>query len=177
MNRPWVQQITNTLAGTFKKTLKRFPVTVVFSLSLTIYLIYLIATENTETDKKLVWIIGYYLSVGTLLSLTLHLWSEEMLQPIHKTITHILPHGLLIADALFLYSLSPDQSLTEIGIAHLGDARALIVNKDGKVNSLIRESKSTIYRPYILFRYDITLFRCDYQEISLIIFDIIYIFY
>lgn len=118
MNRPWVQQITNTLARTFKKTLKRFPVTVVFSLFLTIYLIYLIATENTETDKKLVWIIGYYLSVGTLLSLTLHLWSEEMLQPIHKTITHILPHGLLIADALFLYSLSPDQSLTEIGIAH-----------------------------------------------------------
>lgn len=117
MNRTWYQQIANTLAGTFQTTLRRFPVTVLFGLALTAYLIYLISA-NYDTDSKRTVIIGYYLSAGTLLSLTLHLWSEEMARPVHKIIAHILPHGLLIADALFLYSLSADQSLTEIGIAH-----------------------------------------------------------
>lgn len=117
MNRPWYQQIADTLAGTFQTTLRRFPVTVLFGLSLTAYLIHLISADY-ETYGKLIVILGYYLSVGTLLSLTLHLWSEEMTHTARKILAHALPHGALIADALLLYSLSPDQSLTEIGIAH-----------------------------------------------------------
>lgn len=97
--------------------MRRFPVTVLFGLALTSYLIYLI-TVNYKTDSKLTVILGYYFSVGTLLSLTLHLWSEEITLLSRKILAHILPHGLLIADALFLYSLSSDRSLTEIGIAH-----------------------------------------------------------
>lgn len=117
MNRPWYQQIASILTGTLQTTLRRFPVTVLFGIALSVYLIHLIATDY-ETENKLIVIIGYYLSAGTLLSLTLHLWSEEMENPVRKAIAHVLPHGLLIADALFLYSLSPGESLTEIGIAH-----------------------------------------------------------
>ena len=117
MNRPWYQQIASILTGTLQTTLRRFPVTVLFGIALSVYLIHLIATDY-ETENKLIVIIGYYLSAGTLLSLTLHLWSEEMEHPVRKAIAHVLPHGLLIADALFLYSLSPGESLTEIGIAH-----------------------------------------------------------
>lgn len=123
MNSSWYQHIANILAGTLQTVLKRFPVTVLFGLALTIYLIFLIDTAH-ETDKKLL-IIGYYLSTGTLLSLTLHLWSEEMTHPVRKAVAHVLPHGLLIADALSLYSLSPDKSLTEIGIAHIAAILAI----------------------------------------------------
>ena len=31
-----------------------------------------------DDDRKLVMVLGYYFSIGTLLSLTLHLWSEEI---------------------------------------------------------------------------------------------------
>ena len=62
-------------------------------------------------------VLGYYFSIGTLLSLTLHLWSEEIKSKIKGVIVHIVMHVLLIADAVYLYSLSPEQSLTEIGIA------------------------------------------------------------
>lgn len=68
--------------------------------------------------KELTLVLGYYFSVGTLLSLTLHLWSEEVESRIKGICVHIVMHILLIADAVYLYSLSPERSLTEISIAH-----------------------------------------------------------
>ena len=92
MNRPWYQQIADTLAGTFQTTLRRFPVTVLFGLSLTAYLIHLISADY-ETYGKLIVILGYYLSVGTLLSLTLHLWSEEMTHTARKILALCVGKG------------------------------------------------------------------------------------
>jgi hypothetical protein len=112
-----LHKVFHTLTEAFQNCLRRFPSTVCFVLALTVYLVYLVATDMDD-DRKLVMVLGYYFSIGTLLSLTLHLWSEEIKSKIKGVIVHIVMHVLLIADTVYLYSLSPEQSLTEIGIAH-----------------------------------------------------------
>ena len=109
-----LHKVFHTLTEAFQNCLRRFPSTVCFVLALTVYLVYLVATDMDD-DRKLVMVLGYYFSIGTLLSLTLHLWSEEIKSKIKGVIVHIVMHVLLIADAVYLYSLSPEQSLTEIG--------------------------------------------------------------
>lgn len=112
----WFQKIIQTFNGTLQSNLKRFPITLFFTIALTCYLCYFVS--NHDENKKLNWIIGYYLSVGTLLSLTLHLWCEEMKGIIPKIAVQAGMHLLLILDAIYLYSYSYEKSFTEIGIAH-----------------------------------------------------------
>lgn len=112
----WFQKIIQTFNGTLQSNLKRFPITLFFTIVLTCYLCYFVS--NHDENKKLNWIIGYYLSVGTLLSLTLHLWCEEMKRIIPKIAVQAGMHLLLILDAIYLYSYSYEKSFTEIGIAH-----------------------------------------------------------
>lgn len=112
----WFQKIIQTFNGTLQSNLKRFPITLFFTIALTCYLCYFVS--NHDENKKLNWIIGYYLSVGTLLSLTLHLWCEEMKRIIPKIAVQEGMHLLLILDAIYLYSYSYEKSFTEIGIAH-----------------------------------------------------------
>lgn len=112
----WFQKIIQTFNGTLQSNLKRFPITLFFTIALTCYLCYFVS--NHDENKKLNWIIGYYLSVGTLLSLTLHLWCEEMKRIIPKIAVQAGMHLLLILDAIYLYSYSYKKSFTEIGIAH-----------------------------------------------------------
>lgn len=117
MKGQFLNKAFHTLAEAFQNCLKRFPTTVCFVLALTAYLAYLVSTEM-EDERKLTLVLGYYFSVGTLLSLTLHLWSEEIKSRIKGISAHVVMHILLIADAVYLYSLSPERSLTEISIAH-----------------------------------------------------------
>lgn len=117
MKGQFLNKAFHTLTEAFQNCLKRFPTTVCFVLALTAYLAYLVSTEMDD-EKKLTLVLGYYFSVGTLLSLTLHLWSEEIKNRIKEISVHIVMHVLLIADAVYLYSLSPERSLTEISIAH-----------------------------------------------------------
>mgnify|MGYP001108318475 FL=1 len=112
----WFQKIIQTFNGTLQSNLKRFPITLFFTIALTCYLCYFVS--NHDENKKLNWIIGYYLSVGTLLSLTLHLWCEEMKRIIPQIAVQAGMHLLLILDAIYLYSYSYEKSFTEIGIAH-----------------------------------------------------------
>lgn len=112
----WFQKIIQTFNGTLQSNLKRFPITLFFTIALTCYLCYFVS--NHDENKKLNWIIGYYLSVSTLLSLTLHLWCEEMKRIIPKIAVQAGMHLLLILDAIYLYSYSYEKSFTEIGIAH-----------------------------------------------------------
>lgn len=121
----FIEKAVYTIAEAFRNCLKRFPITVVFVFALTGHLIYLWTTKGNVSDGKLIYIISYYLSVGTLLSLTLHLWSEEMERKAAKVITHLIGHSLLLADACFLYSQSPDLVWAEIIIAHSAAILAL----------------------------------------------------
>ena len=63
MLRHWLQKTIQTFNGALQINLKRFPITLFFILSLTCYLCYLVAADQPE-NKKLYWILGYYLSVG-----------------------------------------------------------------------------------------------------------------
>lgn len=115
MVRTFLTKTFSTLTEAFQNCLKRFPITVCFAIALTGYLIYWVTIEKEE---RLFFIIAYYLSIGTLLSLTLHLWCEEIKKTSARIITQAVAHVLLIADSVFLYYLSPEESLTEITIAH-----------------------------------------------------------
>ena len=89
-----------------------------FIFVFTAYLIYLTST-GWKGEDRLLFITGYYLSVGILLSLTLHLWSEEVKSRLWKTGIQLAAHALLIADAFLLYYyLATESSWIEIGIAH-----------------------------------------------------------
>lgn len=113
-----VEKAFHTATEAFQNCLKRFPVTVTFIFVFTAYLIYLTYTDWKGEDR-LLFIIGYYLSVGILLSLTLHLWSEEVKSRLWKTGINLAAHALLIADAFLLYHyLTTESSWIEIGIAH-----------------------------------------------------------
>ena len=113
-----VEKAFHTATEAFQNCLKRFPVTVTFIFVFTAYLIYLTYTDWKGEDR-LLFIIGYYLSVGILLSLTLHLWSEEVKIRLWKTGINLAAHALLIADAFLLYHyLTTESSWIEIGIAH-----------------------------------------------------------
>lgn len=113
-----VEKAVHTATEAFQNCLKRFPVTVTFIFVFTAYLIYLTYTDWKGEDR-LLFIIGYYLSVGILLSLTLHLWSEEVKSRLLKTGINLAAHALLIADAFLLYHyLTTESSWIEIGIAH-----------------------------------------------------------
>ena len=113
-----VEKAFHTAAEAFQNCLKRFPVTVTFIFVFTAYLIYLTST-GWKGEDRLLFITGYYLSVGILLSLTLHLWSEEVKSRLWKTGIQLAAHALLIADAFLLYHyLATESSWIEIGIAH-----------------------------------------------------------
>lgn len=117
MKEPFLKRTFHTLTEAIQNCWKRFPVTVCFVFALTFYLLWLVDDEIYD-DKKLVMVLGYYFSIGTLLSLTIHLWSEELKSKTTGIIVQIVMQALFIADAMYLYSLSPERSLTEIGIAH-----------------------------------------------------------
>ena len=62
--------------------------------------------------------IGYFLSVGTLLSLSLHLWAEEVKRRKVRLGVQVAAHLLLMADTLFLYLHTMGARMLDIGIAH-----------------------------------------------------------
>ncbi|WP_294616713.1 DUF4153 domain-containing protein [uncultured Bacteroides sp.] len=118
MNGLSVGKAFHTAITAFRNCLKRFPVAVAFIFVFTAYLIRLTAT-NWKGEDRLLFVIGYYLSVGIVLSLTLHLWSEEVKRRLWKIGVQLAAHTLLIADAFILYhQCSPGHSWIEIGIAH-----------------------------------------------------------
>ena len=117
MKEHFFKRAFNTVGEAFQNCLKRFPITVCFVLALCVFLCYLVSAKTEGLDKQSA-VLLYYFSIGTLLSLSLHLWSEEVKNRIRKVLVHVAAHALLIADAIFLYNLSPERSYTEIGIAH-----------------------------------------------------------
>lgn len=117
MKQKHITRLFRTLGGTFHNCVRRFPVTVVFVLALTAFLLFLTATEGKQGEPKFLMILGYYLSVGTVLSLSLHLWSEEISRRRLAYAVHGLAQALLAVDAIGLYVWLADLSLSII-IAH-----------------------------------------------------------
>ncbi len=118
MKQKQINHIFRTLGASFRRCAVRFPVTVAFAFALTAYLCHLVATEGKAADDKLLMTTGYYLSVGTLLSLSLHLWAEEVKRRRIRIGVQVTAHLLLMADALFLYLYTMGSRMIDIGIAH-----------------------------------------------------------
>ena len=124
MKGNFIKRTFHTMTEAFQNCVKRFPVTVCYVLALSMYLAYLVATD-AEGDRKWLSVWAYFFSVGTLLSLTLHLWTEEMKSTTKKIIIQAVANALLLADTLFLYNLTSEESYIEIGIAHAAGILAL----------------------------------------------------
>lgn len=111
----------HTAIEAFSHCVKRFPATVGFILASTVYLMYLVESEFHGDEKGLL-VVGYYLSMGVLLSLSMHLWGEEWKDGRRAAYVHIAMQVLLAADALFLYHATGS---VEIWIAHGAGVLAL----------------------------------------------------
>ena len=114
-----------TLGGTFRTCLTRFPVAVMFVMALTAFLAFLVATEGSRVEDRLLVVVGYYLSVGFVLSLSLHLWGEEVKRRTTALVVHVAAQVLLAADAVFLYQHMSDSGVIGIGIAHFAGVLAV----------------------------------------------------
>ncbi|HBB07671.1 MAG TPA: DUF4153 domain-containing protein, partial [Bacteroides sp.] len=94
MKQMHILQLSHTLGTAFRRCATRFPVTVGFILALTVYLF--LMTDHTDPFQERQFVVwGYYLSVGALLSLSLHLWSEEVKSRRTAIVTQLLLHALL----------------------------------------------------------------------------------
>lgn len=118
MARPIIEKVVSSIARAFRNCFRRFPATVSFVFALTCLLCYYVAVEGEFPNQRLILITIYYLSVGTILTLTLHLWSEEVKNKTRKTVVHTVANILLLADSVMLYYLPSEKYDMEIGIAH-----------------------------------------------------------
>lgn len=124
MKQMHILQLSHTLGTAFRRCATRFPVTVGFILALTVYLF--LMTDHTDPFQERQFVVwGYYLSVGALLSLSLHLWSEEVKSRRTAIVTQLLLHALLVADAVFLYHQMTGTRFVDIAIAHAAGILAL----------------------------------------------------
>ena len=86
-----------------EQCLKRFPVTVGFTVSLAVFLLIVCWGKDELFTERQTFTINYYLTVGSLLSLSLRLWGEEVKRKRIVYIANALLHLLLLADAGYLY--------------------------------------------------------------------------
>ena len=117
MKQLQISSFFRTLGEAFGRCARRFPVTLSFALALTALQLWLTATDWHGEEKLLVTLF-YFLSVGTLLSLSLHLWAEEVKRRKLRLGVQILAPVLLALDAIFLYHNIEGTRAIDIGIAH-----------------------------------------------------------
>ena len=101
-----------------EQCLKRFPVTVGFTVSLAVFLLVVCWGKDELFTERQTFTINYYLTVGSLISLSLRLWGEEVKRKRIVYIANALLHLLLLADAGYLYLLPEDFPFLETGLAH-----------------------------------------------------------
>lgn len=120
-------QLLKSTSEAFRTCWKRFPATVCFLFALTAYLFYCTANE-WKGNEALQGALTYYFSTGALLSLTLHLWGEEVKSRRLKLSVQSIMHALLLADACYIYHLVHTQTFfVEKGLAHASLLLALTV--------------------------------------------------
>lgn len=121
--------ILQTLASTLHKCAKRFPASLAFVTALTLYFIYRILVQPYWVSQLLYSAIGYFFSVGAVLSLTLALWVEETGEDEKTNNIQIGAYALLLADTIYLYSIDfgKDQQ-TETFLMHASILFALALS-------------------------------------------------
>ena len=117
MKQSSLQHIFLTLGDSFRRCTTRFPMAVAFMLALVIYQLCLVLAEWKPEDRLFV-ALSYYLSVGTVLSLSLHLWAEEVKRRGVRVGVLLAAQVLLALDAVYLYHHLDENGAIGIGIAH-----------------------------------------------------------
>lgn len=116
--------IFHSLGPAFQNCARRFPVTMAFIILLSAYLC-LNTEEVMDSADRLTFLIGYFLSVGTLLSLSLHLWSEEVKSKKVNLAVQATAYVLFLADTVFLYYQGKGLA---VGIAHAAWILAIVMS-------------------------------------------------
>lgn len=125
--------IFNRLASSAQKSVRqcieRFPVTIVFVVLLSLYCCHQVYLSSCCGDKDFLIALGYFLSLGTLLSFSLHLWSDEVSRPKLKKIVWAMGYAALLVDSCYIYSINASSTWnTEITLAHAAFVFALTMS-------------------------------------------------
>lgn len=114
----------STLAEVSRQCLRRFPITVVFTTLLTVYLLVTLWVEEDLFKERVDVALVYYLAVGILLTTVLQLWGEEIDNRRKRVWANGICHLALLADAVYIYSIY-DNSGWEVFLAHASAITAL----------------------------------------------------
>lgn len=123
-----INKIITTSVTALKNSVRRFPASIVFTAALTLYSLAQIWSEH---DWFTTWQDGvtiYYLLTGSLLSLALRLWGEEMRSIRVVAFTNAIAHAALLGNALYLYSISGQDLSTEVIIANAAVITAVCIS-------------------------------------------------
>lgn len=123
------RQATGSIASAFQDSLKRFPATVGFLFALSAF--FMFVTEDCwNGETRVLSTTGYFLSVGALLSFTLHLWGEDNLRTLRKTAVWVVAFALLVADCIFIYRSigASAHASTELVVSHIAMLFALSIS-------------------------------------------------
>ncbi len=114
----------------FQVCAKRFPVSATYILILSIFLIFNIFDEFDTIKESIIATVIYYLSVGFVLSLTIHLWQEEGQKRRILLIVNTVAHLILLADAIYIYNILEGSNCYyyEIGVAHVAVIFSLVLS-------------------------------------------------
>ena len=96
-------KLVGILSQAARTCFERFLVPTIFAAALADYGIYCVLMEPKMNE--LIGAIGYFLSVGFVLSLSLTLWSEEHQWTVRDTVVHAVAYLVLIVDACYLYHI------------------------------------------------------------------------
>ncbi|MBP3214114.1 MAG: DUF4153 domain-containing protein [Bacteroidaceae bacterium] len=114
----------------FRMCVKRFPVSAAYITALSIFLIFNIIDDGDILEDSLIGAVSYYLSVGFVLSLTLHLWQEEGKKQRTILIVNTVTHLILFVDAIYIYHILEDSNSYhyEVWVAHTAVIFSLLLS-------------------------------------------------
>ena len=113
---------------TFRHSLQRFPAVTAFVTTLAALLVCLCWGLDDRLTERQIFVSTYYLSVGSILTLTLRLWGEEVKSRRRRLIVNALCHVALLADAVYLYLLPGDTLPLEARQSHAALVTALCLS-------------------------------------------------
>jgi len=114
----------------FQTCVKRFPVSAAYILALSVFLIFNIFDECDIIKGSIIVAVIYYLSVGFVLSLTIHLWQEEGQKRRILLIVNALAHLILLVDTIYIYNILEGSSCNhyEVWTAHASVIFSLVLS-------------------------------------------------
>lgn len=125
-----ISSAPQAIVRAFQMCVKRFPVSAAYVTALSLFLIFNIIDEGELLKESLIGAVSYYLSVGFLLSLTLHLWQEDGRKRRTTLIVNIVAHLILLADAIYIYYTLDDNSSYhyDVWVAHISVIFSLLLS-------------------------------------------------